>query len=371
VFQNTKLVTLEQNYRSTQQVLDVANQVMGQAARSYTKILKAISPPGERPWLVRPESATQQAEFITAKILELREEGIPLGEMAVLCRAVWHLRELELELGRCNIPYVVFGGIKFAEAAHVKDLLAFLKVAVNPRDDIALKRILELLPGIGPSRSDKIIAAAASAESPWRALSSPDIKIPAGTAAKLNGMATLLKAIAGDGKKPAESVEAAKRFYRPLLREKFDDHPSREPDCDLMINLASPYRSLHSFLADMSLEPSRDRYQKHVEPKDNEDEALVLSTVHSAKGLEFHSVFIPHLVDGLFPSSRAFDDPEALEEERRIFYVATTRAKEGLYLCQPVFVAAPYLKNSGISKISRFVDQTVARQIDEVDIEWD
>lgn len=372
LFPNTKIVKLEQNYRSTQQVLDVANTVMKRAARSYTKVLRTTRSAGERPLLVQTESGIEQADFIAGTVLQLREEGVPLGDMAVLCRAVFHLRDLELELGRRNIPYVVYGGIKFQEAAHVKDLMAVLRLAVNPQDDLALKRVLELLPRVGPATSSRIIDIVSSLESPWPVLGDLSVKIPDAARRTLRKLGKTLDAMGKGEERPSRLVEQAKKLYTPLLRERYDDHPKREPDLDLLISFAAPYRSLQSFLTDMMLTPNRDRAQDRTVEREQEDECLVLSTVHSAKGLEFHTVFIPHLVDGLFPSNRAFGDEEALEEERRLFYVAVTRAKEGLYLCQPSFVPGPQAwdPGGGITKLTRFIDPDVMSLIDVADLEW-
>lgn len=372
-FPDVKIVKLETNYRSCQPVLDVANQVMKKAARSYTKVLRAAKKGGEKPVLVETESCDAQAEFIAASVLALREEGVALGRIAVLCRAVFHLRELELELNRRNVPYVVFGGIKFSEAAHVKDLLALLRVGMNPLDDLALKRILELLPKIGPASSNKIINAVQASPEPWDALFNPPGRLPKETAHKLKKLGELLRLIAKAEEKPARLVESAEKFYRPLLKERYDDHPKREPDLDLLVSFAAPYRSLESYLSDMMLTPTRDRSQDKVVERDDEDERLVLSTVHSAKGLEFHTVFILHLVDGMFPAGRSLGDPESIEEERRLFYVAVTRAEENLYLCHPSFVVGPQMWNAGggLTTVSRFVDADVLPLVDRADIEWE
>ncbi len=372
-YQDLKIIRLETNYRSCQPILDVANHVMTKAARSYTKVLRAVKEGGEKPVLVETESCDDQAEFIAATVLALREEGIPLQRIAVLSRAVFHLRELELELNRRNIPYVVFGGIKFSEAAHVKDLLAVLRAGVNPRDDLALKRILELLPKVGPATSDRIIAASAGDAEPFDALFHPPGRTAGDTAAKMKKLGELLQRIHKGDEKPGALLEAVKKFYHPLLKDRYDDHPKREPDLDLLVSFAAPYRSMESYLADMMLTPTRDRAQDKVIEREDEDEHLVLSTVHSAKGLEFHTVFIPHLVDGMFPSNRSFGDPEAIEEERRLFYVAVTRAEENLYLCQPSFVAGPQTWDSGggLTTVSRFIDAELLALVDKADIEWE
>lgn len=373
VFPNLKVVKLVRNYRSTQPILDVANKVISKATRSYTKVLRTTKKGGERPWLVYVDSPNAQADLIAAKVLELREQGVELKDMAVLCRAVWHLRDLELELNRRNIPYVVFGGLKFSEAAHVKDLLAFLRFALNPQDDLSLKRVVELIPRVGPATSAKVIAAVTTRNEPFAVLSNLDLKIPASTRETFGKMAQTFTSIAAGNRSPAEYVEEVNRLYQPLLKEKFDDYSKRERDLEQVASLAVSYSSLSAFITDMALEPNRDRSQDDTVDLEDDDEHLVLSTIHSAKGLEFNSVFIPHLVDGLFPSNRSYGDPEALEEERRLFYVAVTRAKEDLFLCHPVFVPGPHNWDSGagITNVSRFIDDEVEELVDSIDVEWD
>jgi DNA helicase II / ATP-dependent DNA helicase PcrA len=372
-FPEVKIITLERNYRSTQQILDVANQVMKGAERSYTKILRAQQPEGEKPLLVQTESTEEQAEFIAGTVLQLREEGVSLNDQAVLCRAVWHFRDLELELTRRNIPYVVYGGLKFGEAAHVKDLLAVLRVGLNPRDDLSLRRILTLMPRVGPATCDKIVAAMFASEDPLETLAHLPLNLSAPAKERIAKLSQTLAVIGKAEEKPSKLVERAKKFYMPLLKERYDDHPKREPDLDLIVSFAGPYSGLQSFLADMMLTPNRDRSQDKAVESDDEDEHLILSTVHSAKGLEFHTVFMPHLVDGLFPSSRSFGDPESLEEERRLFYVAVTRAKENLFLLQPSFVPGPQMwdPGGGISKLTRYVDPAVMKLVEVADIEWE
>ncbi len=372
-YPDIKTIKLETNYRSCQAILDVANHVMSKAARSYTKVLRAVKPAGEKPVLVRFESTEDQAEFIAASVLALREDGIPLNQISVLCRAIWHLRDLELELNRRNIPYVVFGGIKFSEAAHIKDMLAVLRAGMNLRDDISLKRILELLPRIGPASSDKLISALADNPNPREVFSNSPGKLSKEATEKLTALGDLLVRISKNEEKPVSVVEAVKKFYVPILKNRYDDHPKREPDLELLVSFAAPYNTLDAYLADMMLAPSRDRSQDRVVERDDEEEQLILSTVHSAKGLEFDTVFIPHLVDGLFPSNRAFGDPDALEEERRLFYVAITRAENNLYLCHPSFVAGPQAWDSGggLTTVSRFLDDDVLKLLDNAEIEWD
>ena len=374
-FPETRLIKLERNYRSTQQVLDLANAVMAKACRTYTKVLRATRDGGDLPWLLTFPNPTEQAEFIAAKILELREEGVGLSDIAVLTRAVWHLRELELELSRRNIPYVVYGGIRFSEAAHIKDVLAYLRVAVNSADALSLKRVVELIPRIGSRTSQRLIEQMTGSFAPWDTLEqlSAQLKLPGESAQTLFNLAQLFRQLASGSFSPARCIEEARNFYRPTLRAQFDDYPRRESDLEQLIGMAGTYKSLQRLLTDMALEPNRDRSQERMLPRDPEDELLVLSTVHSAKGLEFHSVFIPHLMDGLFPSIRSFGDEASMEEERRLFYVAVTRAKVGLFLSAPLFLPNRGWQQQelGMATHSRFLDNAVRDYLEQVDVEWE
>jgi DNA helicase-2/ATP-dependent DNA helicase PcrA len=372
-FPGTRVIKLERNYRSTQPILDVANRVMARAQRAYTKVLRAEQPGDELPWFVELDDPRTQADFIATRVLELREEGVPLREIAVLVRAVWHLRELELELGRRNIPYVVYGGVRFTEAAHIKDLLAYLRVAVTPRDDISWKRILELLRGVGAKTSKRMIAALLAAENPWELLGSRKLRPPKAAAEPLRRMARLLGAIAAEDPAPAEALEAIRDFYAPILRERFDDYPRRESELAQLLSMAAGYHSSQSLLADIALEPNRDRYRDRRGNPDPERDFLVLSTIHSAKGLEFHAVFVPHLVEGIFPAIRTHSTPEEIEEERRLLYVAITRAKRELCLSLPRRLPGRgwMERTSGMDNRSRFLDREVLDLVQQVVADYD
>ncbi len=357
-FPGVRVIKLERNYRSTQPILDLANQVMSGAFNTYTKVLRAVHPEGELPYVVDLTTVKQQAKFISKKILSLHEEGIKLGEIAVLARAVWHLRDLEIALNQANIPYIVYGGIRFTEAAHIKDVLAYIKAAFNPDDDLSWKRILELAPGIGPATSRRLTESLQKSPESWKTLQEQSKKVSPKARQIIKQMSEAFRRISEDKLRPSEITGIIKEVYTPVLKRKFDDYPRRMKDLEQLITIAAPYRSIHSFVTDMALEPSRDRSRNRLASRESNEDHLVLSTVHSAKGLEFQSVFIPHLLDGLFPSARSFENPEALEEERRLFYVAVTRAKTDLYLCVPMFV--PGLNwmgvELGMDKNSRFLD---------------
>jgi DNA helicase-2/ATP-dependent DNA helicase PcrA len=226
---------------------------------------------------------------------------------------------------------------------------------------------------VGPATSRKIIDTVLTSGHGLDALDRLPVNLPGPAKDRIAELSKTLKVIARGEDKPSRLVERALKFYKPLMKEKYDDFPRREPDLDIIVSFAGPYSSLHAFLSDMMLTPNRDRSQDKAVEREDEDEKLVLSTVHSAKGLEFHTVFIPHLVDGIFPSSRSFGDPEALEEERRLFYVAVTRAKENLFLLQPSFVPGPQMwdPGGGISRISRYITSDVKKLLEVAEIEWE
>src|SRR5437667_2201055 len=354
-FPDPRIVKLEENYRSTQPILDLANAIIDRAAEKHTKVLRTRRGDGPPPLLVQCGDEQAQSRFVTQRILELREEGVPLNEMAVLFRSSFHSFDLELELGRADVPFVKRGGFKFIETAHVKDVLAHLRVVANPRDAVSWHRRLRPLEHSGPRTAEDIfshLAAAADvagaaerlAAYPRRAAYSKDSRhLPA-----------LLRELAPDTLPPGEKVAKAAGFYSPMLRYLHpEDFPKREKDLEHFVTIAGRYRSLASLLADMALEPPTDSVGD-VLAADVEEGLLTLSTIHSAKGLEWNTVFVIWLVDGRFPSYQNLHDGEEIEEERRLLYVAVTRAKEHLYLSYPIDI---YDRSSGmvLGQPSRFL----------------
>ncbi|MCB1054386.1 MAG: ATP-dependent helicase [Acidobacteria bacterium] len=337
IFPGTTVTVLEQSYRSTQPILDLANGILAQAKDKYSKSLFTEVEGNEKPHFVRTPDDFAQARFIVRKVLELREEGVSLSKMAVLSRAAWHSNSLEVELGNANIPFRKFGGLRFVEAAHVKDVSAFLRLAVNPLDDAAWFRVLQLFEGVGPRTARDITAAVATAGGDLAALEAK----PFATrryAQDLKRLRKVLEALADDASKDDalavdEKVAAVVAYYRPLLRRKYDDATRREGDLEALQVIAERYRSVERFLSDIALDPPE--VARRDTPPDSEDEWLTVSTVHSAKGLEWHSVFVLNLTDGHFPSHRAMGDEDAYEEERRLLYVAATRAQQNLFLLHP------------------------------------
>jgi DNA helicase-2/ATP-dependent DNA helicase PcrA len=331
VFPKARQVLLEENYRSTQGILDLANGILARAREKFDKKLFTRLQTGPRPVSVTVPDDAAQSLFIRRRILELREEGVPLQEIAVLSRAAWHTNSLEVELASAKIPFRKFGGLKFIEAAHVKDVTALLKVVANPLDSASWFRVLQLFEGIGPKTAQQLIEAVAAAGGKWQALREPPAsKRRSGEA--LGRLSRFLDALAVESLSVAERMAAAVTFYRPLLVSKYDDAARRARDLEALESIAERYRSLESFLSDVALEPPEFSRQGERDP---EEEWMTVSTVHSAKGLEWHSVFILNLNSGFFPSQRSLAEDDDYEEERRLLYVAVTRAKRNLYLVRP------------------------------------
>ncbi len=353
LFPGTKIIKLEENYRSRQPILDLANTVIEYAKEKYTKCLFTRLEGGNIPVLYKARDEADQSRFIADRILELREEGVPLSEIAVLFRSAYHSFDLELELAKRNIPFVKQGGMKLIETAHIKDVVAHLRLLVNPYDMLAWNRVLLLIEGIGPKTSKRLMEYLKVEDDPFEALS----RYPAkpSFAKGLNKLAELFGKLR-QKLSPEEKLALLYEYYEPIFeRVYYDDHPKRAKDLDQLLAIAHKYETVEDFLADLALEPPEASVAE-VEALENEDEKLVLSTVHSAKGLEWHSVFVISLAEGRFPSSYALGKDESIEEERRLFYVAVTRAKENLFLTYP---ATYYSPGEGriFSKPSRFLEE--------------
>jgi DNA helicase II / ATP-dependent DNA helicase PcrA len=323
-----QVVTLERNYRSVQPILDAANGVIAQAREGYRKELLSDRASRQKPVLALVRDDLAQAEHVVGRVLELREAGVPLHEQAVLFRTGHHSAALELELARRNVPFVKFGGLRFLEAAHVKDLVAVLKLAENPRDRVAGFRVLQLLPGIGPAIARRILEAL---DDGGHAMLR-GIRPPAAAAEIWPRLVTLLEHLR-TAPWPAQPG-LVRRFYDPLVPELYDFPDSRLADLDQLERLAATMPSRERFLTDLSLDPPETAGAEAGEPLRDED-WLILSTIHSAKGQEWKAVYVLNVVDGCIPSDMATDSPESIEEERRLLYVAMTRAKDELQLIQP------------------------------------
>ncbi|MEO8048644.1 MAG: ATP-dependent helicase, partial [Nitrospirota bacterium] len=361
LFPGTIIYKLEENYRSTQPILNLANTIIEAATERYSKHLFTRKLDGPLPVLVEAAGENAQSRFIAQKILELREEGVPLSEMAVLFRSSFHSFDLEIELSRHGLPFIKRGGVKFIETAHVKDLLAHMRVVANPLDAVSWHRVLMLVEGVGPKKAQDVMAALVKSDKPYQALREMTGRSGKG----LKDLALTLESLAGSGDlRPAEQVNHIYEYYLPILKTQYDDYPKRMRDLDHLQTIAEGYQEVETFLSDLALEPP-DGSAAGVEATDRDDERLVLSTIHSAKGLEWQCVFVIWIVDGRFPSVYSFSEDEGLEEERRLFYVSVTRAKRHLYLTYPINV---FDRGSGmiLSKPSRFLDPVLPGQLDQL-----
>ncbi|MGO9482133.1 MAG: ATP-dependent helicase [Candidatus Kryptoniota bacterium] len=353
-FPGCKIIKLTENYRSTQGILNFTNRIIEGAKEKYDKELFSRKEAGEKPAVVVTENENVQSKFVVQRILELREAGMILNDIAVLFRSSYLSFDLEIELTRANIPYVKFGGMKLVEAAHIKDVIGFLRVIENPRDAVSWHRILLLHAGIGPAIAEKIIGRITAEGEETPALDTGGTNIPPGA----EDLMSLISERGNKKVQPVEQVEAVIHYYEPLMRAKYDDYQKREKDLAMLASIAERYKSLQSFLSDLALEPPT---ESHIDlgAKDKKEEQITISTVHSAKGLEWNSVFVIWTLDGKFPPMYATDDDDALEEERRLMYVACTRAKENLYITYPVNV---YDRETGriFTKPSRYIEAVPA-----------
>ena len=331
-----RIVCLEENYRSTQPILDSANCLIAESERQYKKNLFSRKPGGAKPAYVTVEDGDAEAEYVVEAILANREEGLRLRDQAVLFRGAHHSDRLELELVRRNIPYVKYGGLKFLEAGHVKDLLSILKWAENPKNQVAAFRVLKLLPGMGPSfaaRSFEFLAGNSHAFSSFDEFTPPSAtRTDWPLFCKL--MTSLSSAEPAD-KSWQSQLGEARRWYQPHLERLYDGLETREADLEQLEQISGRYPTRERFLTELTLDPPSAAGDLAGDPHLDED-YLILSTVHSAKGQEWDSVFVLNFSDGNFPSEFATGKPEMIEEERRLLYVAMTRARQSLQLIAPL-----------------------------------
>jgi DNA helicase-2/ATP-dependent DNA helicase PcrA len=326
------IVTLTQNYRSTAPILTASNAVIGLAGERHAKELWTERRSGDRPALVVVADEAEQARYVVTRILESREAGVVLKQQAVLFRASHHSAQLEIELTRRNIPFVKFGGLKFLDAAHVKDVLATLRLAENPRDRVAGFRVLQLLPGIGPSTAGEVLDRLADAPTVADALAA--CAPPARARTDWPAFVELAQALAaGNAGWPAE-IERARLWYEPHLERLHDDAAIRRADLLQLEQIAAGYPSRQRFLTELTLDPP-DATTDNATPPLLDEDYLILSTIHSAKGQEWKSVYLLNAIDGGIPSDLAAGTTAELEEERRLLYVAMTRAKDTLDIMVP------------------------------------
>ena len=353
VFSGTRIIRLEENYRSVQPILKLTNVIIERAEKKYSKTLFTRKSGGSLPLLVKSRSENSQSRFVVKKIREINLKGIPLNQIAVLFRASFHSFDLEIELSREGIPFIKVGGFKFMESAHIKDVLAHLRVISNPLDRISWYRILLLLDNIGPKTAIDIYETILAEKAGYTGILAIQPK-----SRRSKGMVRLKDLFSTIDSKPmsvSQLGEAIVNYYVPTLKEKYDDHPKRTRDLEHLVTIMERYGNLKPFLSDMALEPPNTKFNDSFLTDDQSEDRLILSTIHSAKGLEWHTVFIIWALEGRFPSIHALHRKKEFEEELRLIYVASTRAKENLFYTYPVHV---YDKASGmiLNRPSSFID---------------
>jgi len=362
-----EVVTLAQNYRSTQQVLDVGNAVMAEAPRQHRKYLLSIRGEGARPRLVTVDELQSQAEYICIEVLKRREANVPLKRQAVLFRSASHSDVLEVELAKRKIPFVKYGGLKFLEAAHIKDLLAVLRWADNPRNTLAAFRTLQLLPGMGPVNAAAAIEHFGAGGNSFEALKS---FTPQQThEMDWRRLVELMQALADPQLQWAGQVHLAREWYQRHFERLYEHFHTRQGDLDQLEMLSGQYPSRERFLTELTLDPPHATSDLSGRPTLDED-YLVLSTVHSAKGMEWDTVFVLNVVDGSFPSEFSTGKPELIEEERRLLYVAMTRAQNELLLIAPLKFHLTQQSRQADAHVyggrSRFLTERVLKTLDPV-----
>jgi DNA helicase-2/ATP-dependent DNA helicase PcrA len=358
-----RIVSLEENYRSTQPILDSANCLIAESERQYKKNLFSKKGGGGKPAYVTVEDGDAEAEFVVEAILANREEGMQLKDQAVLFRGSHHSDRLELELVRRNIPYVKYGGLKFLEAGHVKDLLSVLKWAENPKNQIAAFRVLKLLPGMGPSYAAQCFEFLASNSHAFSAMA--EFRPPSATRADWPSFCKLMASLSSA--EPADKgwqsqLGEARRWYQPHLERLYDGLETREADLEQLEQISGRYPTRERFLTELTLDPPSAAGDLAGDPYLDED-YLILSTVHSAKGQEWDAVFVLNVSDGNFPSEFATGKPEMIEEERRLLYVAMTRARQSLRLVAPLRYHVTQQRRDGDKHVygarSRFMSENL------------
>ena len=377
---------IETNYRSTPEILTLANAAIASNLRQFQKQLAPDRKPGAKPALIISYDSNEQAAFVAQRLLELREEGTDLNKIAVLYRSHFHALELQLELTRRNIPFSITSGIRFFEQAHIKDVTAYLKLATNPRDELAFKRLVQLLPGVGARGADKLwrVFAGESVDSRQSSVVEATDHKPQTTnscAVRLQScskevakktevawaqfVATIAQLEQNDIRdKPSEMIRLVlEAGYDDYLKANYANYRSRLEDLQQLAVFARNFSNIEQFLTEMALLTNIEAEEE--QPTDADDERVRLSTIHQAKGLEFDAVFVIMMCDGLFPSQRSLKVPEIVEEERRLFYVAITRARNELYLSYPLIRATPGGVGDARQKPSRFLSEIPKKLLDE------
>ena len=349
-FTGTKIIKLEENYRSTQNILNLANRLLEQAKNKYEKRLHTRNDAGELPALVKAPDDRDQSRFLSQMILNLREQGIQLSDMSVLFRNARDSFDLEIELNQKKIPFVKFGGQKLSEAAHIKDVLAHIRVVVNPNDAIAWNRILQLLEGVGPKTATDLTEWLKKQQNPYEIGASN--LITERYLKQIHALSSLLQDLKNKDYSTSEAVGHVVSYYKPICEKKFDDHPKRVKDLETFVGISENYPTLQKLLEDLALDPIEST-AVDTEASNQDESPLVLSTIHSAKGLEWDQVFIIQCLDGIIPSGYSVKNEEEVDEELRLLYVACTRARNNLYLTYPVVQENSY--GEYFTNLSRFL----------------
>ncbi|MEK7097556.1 MAG: ATP-dependent helicase, partial [Patescibacteria group bacterium] len=355
IFSGTKIITLEENYRSTQPILDLTNEVISAAGEKFDKALFTRNGGETLPVYVDVYNENSQSKYIVKKIIELSREGVNLSEIAILFRSGWHSNDLEVELASRGIAFVKYGGQKFIEAAHIKDILSCLQIVYNPLSEVAWQRVLMLVKGVGEKTATQLIEEIVRQRKGLTIDEKIFQKKP-----ELRQLFKILKEVDWTVQRPSKILKTLLDFYTPLLMDHYDDYEKRLNDLGSLENIAQRYLTLEEFLTDMALEPpEKSLVDKGIRTHGEND--LVLSTIHSAKGLEWHTVFLIYLAEGYLPSYQSMSSDSAIEEERRLFYVAATRAKNNLFLLRPQIDTSPRRSwdttGSMYTQVSRFLDE--------------
>ena len=360
------IITLDRNYRSTQPILAAANAVIALAVERHRKNLRSDRQSAQRPQAVAVRDETDQACYVAERVLEYREASIPLKQQAVLFRASHHSAQLEIELTRRNIPFVKYGGLKFLEAAHIKDVLAFLRWAENLRDRVSGFRLVQLLPGIGPATAGRLVDGLAEADHRFEALL--DFHPPAAAVQDWPAFTDAFRLVRGNSVGWPAELELVCRWYAPHLERLYEDAKAREADLLQLAQIGSTYPNRQRFLTELTLDPPSATSDKAGVPLRDED-YLILSTIHSAKGQEWKSVFVLNCVDGCIPSDLATGSTPEIEEERRLLYVAMTRAKDHLHMVVPQRFFAHQQRMNGdrhmYAQRTRFIPDTMVDHFEQ------
>lgn len=351
-FPGTKVIKLEENYRSTKHILNLANRILKLATHKFEKNLYTLKEEGELPALVKAANMNDQSRFLTQMILNMRENGTELNDIAVLFRNGRDSFDLEVMLNRKDIPYIKYGGQKFTEAAHVKDVLAHLKVFLNPKDMISWNRVLMLIDGIGPKTAEELFNWAEQQKNPYKMHHAPS----AGTSylKQLKALALLFQELQEKSGAVTEQLQAVVSYYETFCKKRYDDYPKRMKDLETFVDISGSYKSVETLVEEVALDPI-EATAIDTEPGKKDEQPLILSTIHSSKGLEWNSVFLIQCLDGILPSLYSIDSSEQLDEEIRLFYVAVTRAKEHLFLTYPALFQSRF--GDYFSQPSRFLEE--------------